>query len=243
MGMFDMASTTGLKEAGNVLSAGIHDAKFKSIAFENFTAQNGTTHEVMNLTLDVEGHGEWVKRFFNPAIKNGQEDPTATQRTDGTFGQNPSRVEQFMVSLRQIIDALDPEIGKKLDADDVTVNGKKIPTKNLSFAQLVKLIGILTEPYAGTDVKIKLVPQGNGFNDFPGFPARINRAGMLGIASRFIANANGPVTLVLSQSEQKKIEAAANSRPTNMNGSSDATLEGVGDALGLGTNDDTDLPF
>ena len=234
-----MSSTMDLKESGHAILPGIHNAKFKSIDFENLTAQSGIAYEVMNLTLDVEGHGEWVKKFFNPAMKNGQEDPTATKRTASTYGPNPSRVEHFMVSLRQIIDALDPEIGKKLDADDVTISGKKVPTKNLSFMQLVKLIGVLTAPYSGTEVKIKLIPQNNGYSDFPGFPARITNAGALGIASRFITNANG--TLVISTSEQKKIDAAALSQPTNM-ASRDTTLNEISDALGISTNDD-DLPF
>lgn len=233
--MFNMASTGGLKESGNALRAGIHNATFKSLSFENFTAQSGETHEVMNVVFDVDGFGEWTKRFFNPAKRNGQEDPTSAQRTTSQFGENPSRIEQFMVSLRQIIDALDPEIGKKIDANNVEINGKKVAINDLDFPQLIKAMGILTAPYAGKQVQIKLIPQNTGFNDFPGFPARINRAGALGIASRFIGD-----NLVLSQSEQKRIDAALNSRPTNMS-QSDTTLNGVADALGLDSSDD--LPF
>lgn len=140
-----------------------------------------------------------------------------------------------MVSVRQIIDALDPEIGNKIDNDNIVINGKKVSTQGLNFTQLAKLLSILSEPYANTKVEIKLVPQNTGFNDFPGFPARINRAGMLGIASRFIGH-----DLTISQSEQRKIDAAKNTKPTNMSQST-ATLDGLADTLGVSENDD--LPF
>ena len=47
--------------------------------------------------------------------------------------------------------------------------------------------------------------------------------------------------LVMSQSEQRKIDAANNARPTNM-ASNDTSLDGLGDALGL-TDEKSDLPF
>ena len=182
----------------------------------------------MQLTLDVDGYGDFTHNFF---------EPTSNERTQSQFGENPSQVEQFMVALRQILDALDPKIGESIDNKNVVVNGKKIDTDNLDFDQLVKLSAVLTKPYIGTEVEVKLVPQSNGFNSIPGFPARINRAGALGIATRFIGH-----NLTLSQTEQRRIEQAQNNRPTNMApASSNATLDGVADALGVDTN--TDLPF
>ena len=235
MGMFDLGTTAGLKDAGKVLSAGIHNATFKSLAFDHFTSQAGKEYDTLLLTLDVDGYGEWTHRFFNPAVRDGVEDPTSAQRTSSQYGENPSRIEHFMVSVRQIIDALDPEIGNKIDNDNIVINGKKVSTQGLNFTQLAKLLSILSEPYVNTKVEIKLVPQNTGFNDFPGFPARINRAGMLGIASRFIGH-----DLTISQSEQRKIDAAKNTKPTNMSQST-ATLDGLADTLGVNENDD--LPF
>ena len=83
---------------------------------------------------------------------------------------------------------------------------------------------------------MELVPQSNGFAAMPGFPAKINRVGALGIATRIIGH-----NLVMSQSEQRKIDAANNARPTNM-ASNDTSLDGLGDALGL-TDEKSDLPF
>ena len=223
-----MAQTTGLKESGNFLSAGIHKAKFNGLTLGSITSQkDGSIYKTMTLALDVEGHGEFTHNFF---------EPTSSERSASQFGDNPSQVEHFMVALRQIFDALDSKIGEMIDNDNVVVNGKKIDTSSLDFEKLVKLSVVLTQPYIGTEVEIKLIPQSNGFNSIPGFPAKINRAGALGIATRFIGH-----DLTLSQSEQKRIDAAQNNRPTNMATNSNATLDGVADALGVDVG--ADLPF
>ena len=228
-----MAQTTGLKESGNFLSAGIHKAKFNGLSLGSITSQkDGSVYQTMTLSLDVEGHGEFTHNFF---------EPTSKERTQSQFGENPSQVETFMVSLRQIFDALDSKIGDMIDNDNVVIkdqngNDKKVNTADLDFTKLVKLSKILTDPYIGTEVEIKLVPQSNGFNSIPGFPAKINRAGALGIATRFIGH-----NLTLSQSEQRRIDAAQNNRPTNMASNSNATLEGVADALNIDST--SDLPF
>lgn len=230
-----MAQTTGLKESGNFLSAGIHKAKFNGLSLNSITSQkDGRIYNTMTLALDVEGHGEFTHNFF---------EPTSNERNASQFGDNPSQVEHFMVSLRQIFDALDPKIGESIDNDNVIIkdangNNKKVNTADLDFDKLVKLSKILTDPYIGTEVEIKLIPQSNGFNAIPGFPAKINRAGALGIATRFIGH-----NLTLSQSEQKRIESAQNNRPTNMASNSNATLDGIADALGMGNNGGSDLPF
>lgn len=228
-----MAQTTGLKESGNFLSAGIHKAKFNGLSLNSITSQkDGRVYNTMTLALDVEGHGEFTHNFF---------EPTSQERTSSQFGENPSQVEHFMVSLRQIFDALDPKIGEMIDNNNVVIkdangNNKKVDVGDLDFNKLVRLSKILTDPYIGTELEIKLVPQSNGFNAVPGFPAKINRAGALGIATRFIGH-----NLTLSQSEQKRIDAAQNNRPTNMASNSDATLDGIADALGVNTG--SDLPF
>ena len=46
MGMFSMAQTTGLKESGNFLSAGIHKAKFNGLSLGSITSQkDGREHK------------------------------------------------------------------------------------------------------------------------------------------------------------------------------------------------------
>lgn len=227
MGLFNLSDTTGIKDVSNYLKAGIHKAKFISIEPSTVNGKDGSVYNTLALKLDIENHGEWSHNFF---------EPKSAERTQGTYGINPSQVDHFMVSLRQIIDALDPKIGEAIDNDNVVINGKKISTDNLDFDKLVKIVAYLTKDLAGTEVEIKLIPRNDGFNDLPSFPAKINRAGAVGIATRFIGH-----DLTLSQSEQKKIEAALNARPTNMATDANPMLNDVADALGV--EEKGDLPF
>lgn len=230
MGMFDLTATSGVKEAGKALSAGIHNAKFVAVKNSSVTSQkDGSTYNTMQLILDIDGYGEFSSNFF---------EPRSNERTQSQFGENPSPVEHFLVAVRQILDALDPALGQAIDDENVVVKGKKVNIKNLDFNQLIKLIGLMTEPYVGTEVEVKLIPQNNGFAAIPGFPARINRQGVLGIATRFIGH-----NLVLNQSEQKKIDAANNAQPTNMRQQESGSVDGLADALGIDLSNDSDLPF
>lgn len=218
---FDMSATTGVKESGKVLSPGIHKAKFNGLALDSITSQkDGSTYKVMSLLLDVDGYGEFVSNFF---------EPRSNERTESQFGPNPSPAEHFMIALRQIFDAVNPKIGEGIDNQTVKLTG--------SFDDIVKTAAKWTASSIGTEVEVKLIPQSNGFAAIPSFPARINRAGALGIATRFIGH-----NLTLSQSEQRKIDQANNARPTNMTSSSDTTLDGLADALGVG-DPEKDLPF
>jgi hypothetical protein len=218
---FNLSATTGAKEAGSVLSAGIHNATFKGISKDSINGKDGNVYDVMTLTLDVEGFGEFKHNFF---------EPTSSERTSSQFGENPSQIEHFLIAVRQIVDALDPKIGAGIDDGSITISG--------TFSQVVNKIKTLTAPYVGNSVQIKLLPGKNGFAALPGFPARITKTGVLGIATRFIAKEN----LVLTDYEKKKIDAAKNATPTNMAGNTAANdlLDGMKSQM---DDDLDDLPF
>ena len=218
---FNLSATTGAKEAGSVLSAGIHNATFKGISKDSINGKDGNVYDVMTLTLDVEGFGEFKHNFF---------EPTSSERTSSQFGENPSQIEHFLIAVRQIVDALDPKIGAGIDDGSITISG--------TFSQVVNKIKTLTAPYVGNFVQIKLLPGKNGFAALPGFPARITKTGVLGIATRFIAKEN----LVLTDYEKKKIDAARNATPTNMaaNSAANDLLDGMKSQM---DDDLDDLPF
>lgn len=218
---FNLNATTGAKEAGSVLSAGIHNATFKGISKDSINGRDGNVYDVMTLTLDVEGYGEFKHNFF---------EPTSSDRTTSQFGENPSQIEHFLIAVRQIVDALDPKIGAGIDDGSITISG--------TFSQVVNKIKTLTAPYVGNSVQIKLLPGKNGFAALPGFPARITKTGVLGIATRFIAKEN----LVLTDYEKKKIDAARNATPTNMaaNSAANDLLDGMKSQM---DDDLDDLPF
>lgn len=218
---FNLKATTGAKEAGSVLSAGIHNAKFMGIAKDSINGKDGNVYDVMTVTFDVDGFGEYKHNFF---------EPTSSDRSSSQFGENPSQLEHFLIAVRQIVDALDPKIGEGIDDGSVAISG--------TFSQVVNKIKTLTSPYVGNDVQIKLLPGKNGFAGLPGFPARVTKTGALGIGTRFIAKEN----LVLTDYEKKRIDTAKNATPTNMaaNSATDDLLEGMKSQM---DDDLDDLPF
>ena len=218
---FNLNATTGAKEAGSVLRAGIHNAKFAGINKDSINGKDGSVYDVMSVTFDVDGYGEYKWNVF---------EPTSSDRTTSMYGENPSQIEHFLIIIRQIVDALDPKIGAGIDNGSVTISG--------TFSQVVNTVKKLTTPYIGTGVQIKLLPGKNGFASLPNYPARITKTGTLGIATRFIAKEN----LTLTDYEKKKIDAVNNATPTNMAG--DTAASDLLDGMKSQMDDDLDdLPF
>lgn len=226
---FNFGATKGASEAPKMLTAGIHNAKFVSLKKNTITTKTGDDLDVMEVTFDVEGYGSYTQNFFAP--KNAD-------RTEGQFGPNPSPMEHFLVTVRQILDALNPEFGKAIDAGEPLIEGS-------SFTQVVKSLQKITAPYEGKNVQIKLLPQGNGYASMPSFPARIRmrRDGTeigLGYATTIIAEKD----LTLLPKELQKIEAAKNAKPTNMSApAKNNLLADMAAELDDDKDDDSDLPF
>lgn len=192
---FNMKSTAGIVETSNALTSGIHKAKFEGIEADTVTVKaTGENSNVMRLNLTIDDYGPFTQAFFEP--KSGD-------RTSGMFGNNPSQVEQFMTLLRQIFDAIDPEIGKKIDNDEIVLSG--------TFLQVVMSAKKLLSSKVGTEVEVKLIPDNKGYNHIPSFPAKCTKNGALAIQTRVIGH-----NLTLLSSELKKIEAAKNAKPTDM---------------------------
>lgn len=220
---YNFKSTEKVKDGGKFLSAGIHDVTFKSVSLDTIVGKDGTKYNVMKLTVDVDGYGEYSHNFF---------EPTSDQRTSTQYGENPSQVEQFMIIIRQILEAIDPEVLEKIYASE-----KGLGT---TFVDIVKNISKITSSKSGTATQLKLIPNGN-FNQIPSFPARITKDGNLGIATRFIGK-----DLVLSSTELKKVEAVKNAKPTSMNtfNQSQATKDLLADInADFGGDSSDDLPF
>ena len=136
---FNMSQTTGAVESKGGLTPGIHKATFKGLKKDTLTSQNGDVFNVMTLMLDIEGFGEFKHNFF---------EPKSNERKESQWGLNASQLDHFMISVRQIIDALDPEIGKKIDSGELKLGG--------TFAQLVNGVAKEIEGFIGTEVEVKL---------------------------------------------------------------------------------------
>jgi len=191
---FNMSATANAVSGGSRLSAGIHTATFQGVAKSTITSKAGDTFNVMALTVNIDGYGEYTQNFF---------EPKSAERSEGMYGENPSPLEQFLIVIREILGAVDPDLVKGIDDGSVVISG--------SFAQVVNKVKSLTDPYIGAEVEVKLLPQSNGFVAFPSFPARITRSGNLGIQTVFIGH-----DLTLSDREKRQIENAENAKPTNM---------------------------
>lgn len=215
---FSFSQTKGATEGGKFLGAGIHKAKFNGVEYDTVNTKNGEAN-VMVLKLDVDGYGEFKHNFF---------EPQSDERQEMQWGPSASQVDHFLISVRQILEALNPQLVKDLDEGKITLEG--------SFAKIVKTIKKLTDEFVGDEVEIKLLPQNNGFNSIPTFVAGISKNGNLTIRTRFIGH-----DLTLNDRELKMIEAAKEAKPTDMK----AKDTSVADKLreDLGEDGDDDLPF
>lgn len=220
---FDMSVAAKAKDGGKRLTPGIKDATFKGIGFTPVEKQEtGEKWNCLVLKLDIDDFGEYNQNFF---------EPTSNERKENKWGEktitSASPLDHFLITIREIFDALDPQLMKDVES------GVK-PLSNNKFSALVKTIKEYTDPYIGAKVQIKLLPNNRGFCSMPNYPAGINDNGDLKIATRIIGH-----DLTFTSSELRKIEAAKNAQPTNMSKSSMITAM----AADMADGGDDDLPF
>lgn len=190
MGMFNMG---GVKDAkvvsGNFLRAGIHDVFFKGIdKADGFSA--------IELRFEaVDGSGIHNERIF---------EPRSEERTQSQYGTNPSEAEQFMCKVKQVIDALDPELAHKIETE-----GDKFAAA--SFDAFIALLKKYLDKKVGVQTQIKLVPTTGNFVGFPGFIARLSKDNVIYMTTKVIGE-----NLVLTAKEKTAIDTAANAKPTDM---------------------------
>lgn len=207
MGMYDATSAARaeVKPAASYLRAGIHNVRFTGV-------EKGTS-EYSTIDFSFEGIDEGeVGALHNERMF----EPKSSERVPNRFNSaitDPSQAEQFMCKLMHIIAALNPAAHKKIQ--DGTA--KFAPS---DFDTLVKLVKKILDPVVGTEVQIKLLPNGR-FCGFPGFPARISKNGDLFLSTSFIGQ-----DLTLSAYEKAQIDKANAAQPTNM-ASADNDLESM----------------
>lgn len=183
----------GVKDAkvvsGNFLRAGIHDVFFKGIdKADGFSA--------IELRFEaVDGSGIHNERIF---------EPRSEERTQSQYGTNPSEAEQFMCKVKQVIDALDPELAHKIETE-----GDKFAAA--SFDAFIALLKKYLDKKVGAQTQIKLVPTTGNFVGFPGFIARLSKDNVIYMTTKVIGE-----NLVLTAKEKTAIDTAANAKPTDM---------------------------
>lgn len=216
MSMFNMGGAATAKVVpGNFLKAGIHNVYFRGV-----TKADG--YNAIEFKFEaVDGSGIHNERIFAP---------TSAERTESQYGTNPSQVEQFMCKIKAIIDAINPEAGKKIE------EGAKFEAPD--FDSFILLVSKTLSPKIGCTTNIKLVPTKGNYVGFPGFIAALNKEGTLYIKNRIIGEG-----LELSPKEKTAIEAAANAKPTNMATSANELDDLKADFETPETKEDDGLPF
>lgn len=233
---FNFGEVTNIKESKARMTPGIKNAKFKGINYATVKSQKtGEDYNTFALTLDVEGYGEYTQNFF---------EPTSNERNKMQWGESASSVDHFLVLIREILEAICPEILTKLDSGKIQLAG--------TFKQIVSKVKQATDPKIGTDVQVKFVPQNNGYSAIPSFVARITKTGDVAISTKVIGH-----NLTLTTSEMTRIKNAESASPTEMKPTSNSNnLQGMLDSIdldasssstdsGWSSTDDSndDLPF
>lgn len=220
MSMFNMGGVATAKVvSNNFLKAGIHHVVFKGIdKTDNFNA--------MELRFEaVDGSGVHNERFF---------EPRSNERTESQFGTNPAESEQFMCKVKQVIDALDPDLAKKIEQD-----GSKFAAPN--FDGFITLLKKYLDKKVGTETYIKLIPTTGNYVGFPGFVARLSKDGVIYMNNKVIGE-----NLVLTPKEATMIENAAAAKPTDMRKAvNNDELADLADDFdtSVDKDDDEELPF
>lgn len=124
--------------------------------------------------------------------------------TQGAFGPQPSRVKCMMLTLKHLIDAVNPELGKQID-------NKEKSLATASWDALRKLMVTATETGKGTTTKIKLMKTKTGEATFPGFVANYNRNGVLYMRTNFIGN-----NIFFTNKELDQIKKQETATPTTV---------------------------
>lgn len=220
MSMFNVTSGVAnvqVRAAANYLRAGVHNVKFTGVNKGDNAAY--TTIEFGFEDADGATHTE---RLFAP---------TSAERQQNRFNaaiEDPSQAEQFLCKLMHIISALAPDVFEKIQTGKVKFEAGD------DFDLLIRMVKKILDPKVGTEVQIKLVPNGR-FVGFPGFPARIDKNGNLYLSTSFIGQ-----DLTLSAWEKAQIDKANTAKPTDMATRDTKELD---DLDTEGTSDDDDLPF
>ena len=214
---YNFSGAVKAKESGNALTAGIKDATFMGVEFANVTSQKtGDAFKTLALKLDIDGYGEYTQNFF---------EPQSDERKQMQWGPTASPLDHFLITVREILEAVDPQIIKDIDSGTKTLTG--------NFKQICDTIKQWTDPMIGNvKFQAKFIPQNNGYVSLPTFVARITKSGDLGIATRIVGK-----DLTLTPKEQQKVEAANSAKPTTMpNKAADDLLNSASEEL-------DDLPF
>jgi hypothetical protein len=195
---FDFESTAGVSQSstrkpleGNM----IHDVIFDGCEARDFTGTQDSTKQFH--VLEIKFHND--NGYFTHTIWEPREEDLKDR--EGAFGLQPSNFKVMMYTLKHLIDAVNPELGKKIDNKEVKLTVE-------SWEALRKFMVDNTASGVGTTTKIKLIKNNKGEAMFPYF-LNYNKENKLYMSTNFIGNG-----VFFTNKELDKIKKAESAKPT-----------------------------
>jgi hypothetical protein len=207
---FDFESTAGVSQSstrkpleGNM----IHDVIFDGCEARDFTGTQDSSKQFH--VLEIKFHND--NGYFTHTIWEPREEDLKDR--EGAFGMQPSNFKVMMYTLKHLIDAVNPELGKKIDNKEVKLSAE-------SWDALRKAMVENTAPGIGVSTKIKLIKNNKGEAMFPYF-LNYNKEGKLYMATNFIGNG-----VFFTTKELDKIKKANTAQPTPVSNLGGFTIPG-----------------
>lgn len=195
---FNFEETAGVSQSstrkpleGNL----IHEVIFDGCEARDFAGTQDSSKQFH--VLEIKFHND--NGYFTHTIWEPREEDTKDR--EGAFGMQPSNFKVMMYTLKHLIDAVNPELGKKIDSKEVKLTFE-------SWDALRRYMVDNTAPGVGSTTKIKLVKNNKGEAMFPYF-LNYNREGKLYMSTNFIGNG-----VFFTTKELDRIKKSETAKPT-----------------------------
>lgn len=183
--LFNLKKTDNKSHSSsNRLGNGIHEVWLQSVEKLNGNRKEGGTWSALRLTFENENGSEpW--QLFIPSTEDDTKRRKSTTKA-GKEIEQASNVEAFMLTIRHILDAINPEVSKK-------ILDSKEPVEFKSEDDLIsKFQKWCAAPIKNkTKVSIKILPNDNKNLNYSGFPryiASVNKEGDAYISNNVIGD-------------------------------------------------------
>lgn len=202
----------------------IHEVTFKGCEKREIVGVKDTTQRYNVLDIKfTNADGYYTETIFEP--KSGDEKRPETE-IGGKKYVKPSNIENLMLEFRHLIDAVNPELGKKIDSKEKSISAS-------GWDGLRSLMIEATKEGIGKTVKIKLIKKKDGNPRFPYFSMIDKDTDKAVVAGNFIGD-----KLYFSTYEQQQIEKAEKANPT-----AQSNEFGLANQTGGSEQNNSDLDF
>lgn len=234
---FNFSATAGASQSTakpRLKGNDIYDVKFDGCEIKDVQGVKDPTAVYKTLVLKFSNeNGTFEHTVFEPRQDDFKRGETEFTNKNGNVEKipQPSNVESMMLLFKHMIDAINPKIGKEIDAGTRNLGAK-------NWDELRALVAKILDAGKGTETKIKLM-----FNPkkeeavFPGFFAGLTREGKPYVRNNFVGQ-----KLTFSAYETTRIKNQESAKPTQTDSFSPSSPSGIEDTAPSGNVDlDFDL--